>query len=133
MAVRDTYGRFLILVNDRWGPFHTEADYGLSPQNHETQCPLHLLHCRGLSLARLLLWPDPPELLTVRQNKVHVSVKREHLADEGTSIVDRDLHPPVDQTEHFSALGFWRRLEKRVKHINVNLLKGVSQAEMDLP
>ena len=112
-----TYSRFLVLVDDRWRPFYTEADDGLPSQNHETQRPFHLLHCWGLCLARLFLWPDPSEFFTICKNEVHVSVKREHLANESASIVDRDLHPPVDQTQHFSTLGFWRRLRKRVERI----------------
>jgi hypothetical protein len=38
-------------------------------------------------------------------------IKGEHLACQRAPVVDGHFQSPVDQTEHFSAFGFWRRLQ----------------------
>lgn len=35
-------------------------------------------------------------------------IKGKHLTNEGTSVVDRDLHPPINEAEHFPTFGFRR-------------------------
>lgn len=100
-----------LLIHD-WGwPLNAEADHGLSSQDHQPKTAFHFLHGRSFRLALLFLWSNPSKLFTICENKVHVSVESEHLADECTAVVDRDLHPPVDETQHLATLGFWRSLD----------------------
>jgi hypothetical protein len=52
------------------------------------------------------------KLFTIGEDEVHMPVKGEHLTDEGASVVDRHLQPPINEAEHFPAFRFRRRLEK---------------------
>lgn len=105
-----THHVLFVVIHDRRGPLDRQADDGLAAQNDQTERALHLLRGPRLRLAGLLLRAYAPELLALGEDEVHVPVKGEHLPDERAAVVDRDFQPPVNQTEHLSALGFWRRL-----------------------
>jgi hypothetical protein len=109
---RATYRVLFIFVRDRRRALDAQTDDRLAAEDDEAERALHLLHGARLGLAGPLLRPHAAELLAVGEDEVHVPVEREHLARERAPVVDRHFEPPVDEREHFSALGFRRRLRR---------------------
>ena len=112
-----------------------QSNNRLSPQDHQPQRPLHLILLL-LVLPVLVLRPslplNPPKLVRLTQDQVHVLVEREELSDEGTRIVEDYADAVVDDGGEFAAARFglegvegesgrrwrWRRRRGRGKEEN---------------
>jgi len=104
-----TYSIFFIIIHDwRWS-FDTYTDHSFASQDNKSQGPFHLLLGRCL-FSNFFFGPDSSKLFTICQYQVHMPIKRQHLASQCATIVNRNFQSPVDETEHLSTFRFWRRL-----------------------